>query len=282
MGLLFAISGALLCVCAAAAQKPPPRPLGIVTVLLHQFEDGPPVAAAEPFQPGDTVFLSFQVAGYRASESRRIHLTYRIEAADPAGVALAEPVADAIATELAPQDKDWLPKVRYSVLVPPWAGSGSYRLRARVRDELAGADVTHDRNFTVRGRQVEPSPTLVVKNFRFFRSEEAAEPMPVAAYRPGDTLWARFDITGYRLADKNRYHVEYGIAVLRANGETLYAEPKAAEEQDSTFYPKRYVPGALSLNLQTELARGDYTIVVTARDRVGGETAESRQVFHVE
>jgi uncharacterized protein YfaS (alpha-2-macroglobulin family) len=175
-----------------------------------------------------------------------------------------------------------MPKARFSVRVPPSAASGAYRIRIQVKDELGGGETSGEVSFAVRGHRVEPSETLVLRNFRFLRGEEDGPPLPVAAYRPGDTLWARFEITGYKLGEKNRYQVEYGVSVLRPTGEVLYTQPSAASEKDETFYPRRYVLGALSLNLDANLAKGDYVLMVTAKDLVGNQTSEIRRPFRVE
>ena len=92
-------------------------------------------------------------------------------------------------------------------------------------------------------------------------------------------MWARFEITGYKLAEKNRLDVEYGVSVLRPSGEVLYSEPNAASEKDESFYPKRYVQGMLSLKLDPDIALGDYTIVLAVRDQIGGQQYETRHPF---
>jgi hypothetical protein len=254
----------------------------ILKPTLHQYEDGPPVPGGYEFFTGDTVFLSFQVAGYSATEKDKIRLTYQIDAFDAGGVRLIQTAHGKVEAELAPQDKEWMPKVRYNVLVPPSADSGVYRLAIVVNDELNGSSAKQEVNFNVRGHYVEPSDQLVVRNFRFLRSEQATEPLAVAAYRPGDSVWARFDITGYRFGERNRFSVDYGLSVLRASGKVLYTEPKAAEEEHESFYPHRYVPGVLSLSLTPDLAKGEYTIVLTVRDNIGQQTNETRHTFQVE
>ena len=274
LALMFATS------VAAAA---PARRLEIVNPALHQFEDGPPVPAAYTFLAGDTVFLSFQISGYQPSDKDRIQLSCSMEARDPKNLLLAPPVARKVDAELAEEDKkNWMPTVRYEVLAPPLADSGSYRILISVKDELSGSEASKEIGFALRGRPVEPSETPIVRNFRFLRGEEDAEPLPAAAYRPGDAVWARFEITGYKLAEKNRIDVEYGVSVLRPSGEELYSEPNAAADKDESFYPKRYVAGILSLKLDPDIAKGEYTIVVTVRDQVGKQQYQSRHAFRVE
>jgi len=269
-------------ILAAWLAAPAPATLGIVKSALHQYEDGPALSPDYLFGPGEMVFLSFQVQGYKASPENRIELECRIEAVDSAGTLLAEPFQREVKAELLPEDKDWMPTVRHSVPVPPLGDPGTYRILVVARDVLAGAETKAEIPFRASGRQVAPSDTLVVRNFRFLRSEQDRAPLPVAAYRPGDTLWARFEIRGYKYGEKNAVHVEYGLEVLGPTGKSLYQEPQAAVEQSSAFYPKRYLPGTLSLNLQSSARPGDYTIVLRVRDLIGEQVSETRHSFKIE
>jgi hypothetical protein len=273
------IAAWLLSIAAAA----PPAPLTIVNVALHQFEDGPTVPSSFAFLPGDTVFVSFQVAGFQAEgDDKLVKLDYFMAAYDSAGIPIVEPKAGKLKAELAPEDKEWKPKVRWEFVVPPLAESGTYRITMSVKDvaniQEAGKAVT----FNVQGHQVEKSDTLVVRNFRFLRSEDDAPPLNPAAYRPGDTVWARFDITGFKVGEKNRPQVEYDITVQAPSGKAMFTQQNAAVEQEPSFYPKRYVPGTLSLTLQPTIKPGGYTIVLAVRDGVGKQVAESRHLFVIE
>jgi len=89
-------------------------------------------------------------------------------------------------------------------------------------------------------------------------------------------------MTGYKYADRNRYSVEYGLAILRESGEQVFAQPAAASDSSESFYPQRYVPGALSLSLAPEVPEGSYTLLVTIADKIGGQTAEVRGAFRIE
>lgn len=277
------LAAAWLAALAGLAASTPAQRLAVVNPALHQFEDGPPLPAPPEYLTGETVFLSFQVSGYQATEQDRVRLSYQIETRDGEGRLLAPPASGKVEAELAEEDKGkWMPKIRYSVLAPPLGGSADCRIRIRVRDEVGGTEAGGEVPFSMRGRAVESSDTLVIRNFRFLRGEEDGQPLAVAAYRPGEALWARFDITGFKLGEKNACHVEYGITVLRATGEALYTEPEAASEQDQSFYPKRYIPGILSLNLDADIAHGEYAILVFVRDRIGSQQYETRQVFRIE
>ncbi|MCS6952443.1 MAG: hypothetical protein RMK57_06685 [Bryobacterales bacterium] len=271
----------LLTLAAAAVAQAPPQ-LTIVNSTIHQFEDGPRMEAGHRFIPGETVFFSFQVRGFGKSKDELVHLRYEMDALDAENVRLVETVRGEVRTELAPQDKDWLPKVRWSFVIPPHAWPGTYRIAVRVKDELTGREAALEVPLSVEGRRVEPSPTLVIRNFRFLREERAPEPLVPAVYHPGQTLWARFDITGFKIGDKNQIRVAYRISILNAEGKLLYTQPEAAVEEDSPFYPKRSVPGLVSLQIQPGTPAGTYLMAVTVEDAVGSQTYETREAFRVE
>jgi hypothetical protein len=149
-----------------------------------------------------------------------------------------------------------------------------------VKDDTGEA--TSELEFKVRGDMIEPSDTLVGRSLRFLRSENDQKPMGNPTYQPGGTLWVRFDITGYKFGEKNKYDVEYGLAILRANGETMFTQPVAAKETSESFYPQHYVPGLLSLGLNKDLPKGSYTMVITMRDKIGNQTWEAREAFQVQ
>jgi len=277
----IALALGLLGPLAAAAR------LEIVQPTLHQYEGGPALTGAVEFFPGDTLFLTFKVSGFELVEKANeesLSLSYDIDALDPQGVPLREKVAGKLSAVVRPEDKKakWLPLVEYSVLVPPAAPPGEYRLAVAVKDLHSGAEARRDVTFRVRGRYVEPSDTLVVRNFRFYRSEVDTRPLEVPAYRPGDTLWARFDITGYKLGPNNRFSIDYGLAVLSESGRVLYTQEVAAADERESYYPERYTQGSLSLSLTRDLAKGTYTILLTVRDHLGEQTYQTRQAFHVD
>jgi hypothetical protein len=266
---------------AAAA----PAQIAIDRIALHQFEDGPVLPPAHEFLPGETVFFSCRLTGYQVQkngEESSVKLAWQMRVTDPAGVLLEKEAAGRAEDRILPEDKNWKPKFLHSFVVPPYATGGVYHVVVKVKDEAGNTELNTDLEFHVRGHDLETSPTLVARNFRFLRSEDDAVALEPPVYHPGDVLWARFDITGFRFDANNRFSVEYGLAVLRGTGEQLFSQPVAATESNESFYPQRYVPGALSLSLDKNVASGSYILVVTVRDKIGDQTWESREAFRVE
>ena len=286
MKLLFALLLFSLALPPAAA--PADKPLAIVHAVFATSEDGPPEASGEEFIPGETIHFSCLVDGYRKVDKPRdsgkqdVSLKFQIEVRDKNG-ALLKPVQEGkIETTVTQEDKNWMPKLRETITVPPLADTGEYAVLIKLSDELASTNIEKSTVFHVKGRDVAPSDTLIVRNFRFLRTEDDEKPLPVAAYRPGDAVWARFDMTGYKLGAKNQVDIEYGLTVLREDGTVAYTEPQAADQKTQTFYPQRYQPGVLNLNLAKEQPLGKYTIVLAVRDNVGKQMYETRETFSVE
>jgi len=136
--------------------------------------------------------------------------------------------------------------------------------------------------FQVRGHEVAPSDTVVVRNFQFLKSEEDTVPMEKPAYKPGDAVWVKFDITGFKYGEKNKTDVSYSTSFLSPTGKVLWTQPELAVEQSESFYPKRYVAAQMGLNLLPNTRPGEYTIVLTVKDAVSGQTVESKYTFAVE
>jgi hypothetical protein len=246
------------------------------------MEDGAIVPPSFTFVPGQFVFVSFEVGGYQVSSERKLRLSYKVDAFDPKNVPIMETIANTLDTTLSDEDKNWRPKMRQQILLPPLAGSGAYKIAIHVTDELAKATTSQETTLQVRGHDVAPSDTLIIRNFHFYRGDEDRDPLAVAAYRPGDTLFARFDIAGYKFAPHNGVDVDYGISVVAPTGKVLFTQEKAAEEKSASFYPKPYVPGSMNLNIYKDTRPGQYTIVFTARDHIGNQTYEAKENFTVE
>src|SRR4051794_33416889 len=117
--------------------------LAAVNVQLHEFEDGPPVPSGQAFRPSETVFLSFQISGFQATEDDHIQLSYEIATTDPAQKSVGPVKSGKIEAELAPEDKkkgkQWLPKVRYQIQLPMTPAPGAYKIQIHLDDKINGA-----------------------------------------------------------------------------------------------------------------------------------------------
>jgi len=257
-------------------------PLQIVNPIVSQSEGGAPDPPGFEHVAGETLYLSCRISGYAKTEDSQVHLSYSVQPFDPKGVPLAELFGNGISEELTSQDKEWMPKIETSLVIPPLVLPGTYRIVVKVEDQVAKASAELSVPFQVRGREVALSDVLVIRNFRLFRGEDETRPLAKPVYHAGESLWARFDITGFKLAENNRVDVSYVFSVLSADGRVLYTQPEPAMEQSESFYPKRYVPAEFSLNLQRSVHPGEYTLAVQVKDAVGKQSYQAKYGFTVE
>ena len=123
---------------------------------------------------------------------------------------------------------------------------------------------------------------LVIRNFGFYRTQDDETPLKVVAYRAGDMLWVRFDMTGYKYGEQNAIDVSYDVVVMGPDGKQLFAQEDAAVEKNQAFYPQPWVPGAFNLSLQSNMTPATYTLLITARDGIGKQMTQARGEFKVE
>ena len=256
--------------------------LEVVRPIVAQSDGGVAAPAGYDHVAGETLFFSCRIAGYAKTPEEKVHVTYSVQAFDPKGMPLTEIYKNEMITDVAPQDKEWMPRIATEVQIPPLVGAGTYKVLVKVEDLVNNTKAELGVPFEVRSKTVEPSDTLVVRNFQFFRAEEDPQALQKAVYRGGNVLWARFDIIGFKYGDKNRIDVSYIASVLGSGGKVLWTQPEPAAEQSDSFYPKRYVAASMSITLATNTTPADYTIAVTVTDAVGKQTYETKQSFTVE
>jgi len=256
--------------------------LQIVKPVISEMDGGAPEASGTKHTAGEILFFSCRIANYSKSAEQKIHLAYSVQAFDPQGIPLEEIYRNELTDEVSPQDKEWMPKIATEIAIPPLATSGNFKIVVKVEDLIAKTAAELAVPFVVRGRDVGTSDALVVRNFRFFRNETDTQPADKPIYKPGDGVWAKFDITGYKFGPKNKIDVSYVTSVISASGKVLWTQPEPAVEQSESFYPKRYIAADFGLNLQKTIKPGEYTIAVQVRDAVGGQTCEVKQTFTIE
>ncbi len=256
--------------------------LEIVSPILSQMDGGVPDPPGFEHLAGAVVFFTCRVAGYSKSSDEQVQLRYSVQAFDPQGLPLDEIYQNEMKVEWSPKDKNWQPKIATSLELPPLAPPGKYKILVKVEDVLAKANKELAFQFQVRGHGVEPSDTLVVRNFRFFRDEDGTRPAEKGAYKPGEGVWARFDITGFKYGEKNKVDVSYVTTVVAPGGKVLWTQPEPATDQSQSFYPKHYVPASMGISLTPTIRPGEYTIAVVVKDGIGGQNCEAKYTFTVQ
>src|SRR5450755_4310531 len=90
-------------------------PLSVVRTVVSDRDGGGAVPSSFVHDPGETMFFSFQVDGFKASSTDRVHLNYTVEAFDSHGVRIMEAIVSDIEETMAPEDKNWHPTIRHEI-----------------------------------------------------------------------------------------------------------------------------------------------------------------------
>lgn len=253
--------------------------LELVNLDLLDSRDGYAIPADSRFLPGERVHVYFQIKGYRVGRADRIFLRYEVAALDPNGRRFYSPASGEYDVELAPQDKNWMPVVRYSPRIPDHAGGGTYVVQIAVHDQLADETVEAEVPILVDGERVERADELLVRNFRFSKTENG-DSLSNPEFRPGEEIWAAFFITGYETRENNTFDVESDAWVIDSEGERLFGfEPSG--EGGRPYYPRLWLPAKLRLDLDETIPPGRYTVVLRLRDRVAGSEIMQRYSFWI-
>ncbi|HEX4170220.1 MAG TPA: hypothetical protein VHZ55_32545 [Bryobacteraceae bacterium] len=271
--------------CKAADQAD--KSLAVINAGISSAEDSPFASSNYHFLPGDYVYVTFEISGFairstNRDETKTISLAFEVTPQDNSGKPLAAPDSGEIKTELAPEDKNWVPKRRASFLLPSFLAAGPFRIHIVVKDVAANAETSRDIPFLVGGTQLEPSSSITVENFRFLRAPNDNAPLDVAAYSPGDTVYARFDMAGYQNGPGYRHSVSYSVHVIAPNGKPYIDDSDAANLDSSSFYPAQFIPGDLALKTSKDSLHGSYLLILTVRDLIGNQQFEFKQSFSIE
>jgi hypothetical protein len=249
--------------------------------VAAQFEDGPPLGALR-LVPGEVLYFSFFADGFRKSaDTKKVELTGHVQVLDPAGIAVAPTEEILIVTELSPEDKDWKPKLRAAVSLPPIALPGIYKVKYDVIDEQSKQTASGETTFGVEAKFVAPSGILAVRELNFYRNQDDTTALITPSYRAGDIVWVKFYITGYKYGEQNSIDASYDVELLGPDGISIMKKEDAAMEKSMAFYPQPYIPGLFNLSLKSTMSHNMYTLVITAHDNMGKQTATATSKFQV-
>ncbi len=277
--ILFAFLGALFAVRAAAQPA-------IRDFVFRQFEGGPAWVMGQTARSGDNLVFSFAIGGLKTfetdNEEKKIRYEWTAKALDPKGVALAEPASGKQETEILPEDKEWIPKVSGTIKLPDFLPGGSFHLTVSVRDAVADVSSKSEFSFPVAGPSLPSSLDFAISEVHFFRDESSSEAISPVAFRRGDAIWIRFQMSGFQTNPAKEIHVRYGYELKNPAGKVVFSQRQALEERRSYFYSPAYLPALLSFTPDNKVPPGEYAVILTAEDAVSGQQAQSEQKFRIE
>ena len=253
--------------------------LALFNLDLLDSRDGFAIPADTRFLPGQTIHLYFQIKGYEVGMEDRVRLRYKVEALDPAGKRFYRDSGGVVDVELAPQDENWMPIVRYSPRIPDHAGGGTYSIRISVEDELAQTAIETAVPITVDGTRLDATDELAVHQFHF-SMEENGDGLDDPVFDAGEEIWAAFFISGFETREDNSYDVESDASVIDAEGERMF-DFETIADQGKPYYPRLWLPARMRLDLEDDIPPGSYTVVLRLRDGVGGSDLTQRYRFQI-
>jgi hypothetical protein len=262
-------------------KRPKPQHLTIVKAQFLDSQDGYPLPVNSSFYAGEQIYIAFNLAGFHVTEDEyQMKLTYRVDFSGVNGAAFAPSEAGEIAKEVYPQDENWTPIVRAAPRIPFHAEAGTYKIEIYARDEFRPQDeARQELTFEVLGKDVGEADKLTVRNFMFQQSEEG-KPLETPTYRPGDTLWGSFYITGFELRENNSFQVDSRLQVVNSEGEVMFSFTPQNEGGES-FYPRRWLPGRFRVNLDKDIPKGEYVLVLSVEDKLGEQESLTRYEFEI-
>jgi hypothetical protein len=287
MRAFHAIFLSLLILPSAIWSHEADNPLAIIDSGVQRAEDAPYVPASFKFLPGEYVYFSFHISGFGSklnekTETRAISLEYELTPQDANHVPLTEPLKGVIQEDLGKEDKNWIPKRRASFLLPSFVAAGTFQIHVAVKDLIAKTETTRDFPFQIGGVAIGDAASLHVESFEFLRNQDDAAALELPAYAPGDTVFARFEMVGFKHEAGNKYKLSYGLKVLRPDGKPFLDAPNAAQISSDSFYPAPYVPGDLQITTPKNAARGAYQLTLTVRDEAGNQSFDLKRTFTIE
>jgi len=138
------------------------------------------------------------VAGYSKSPDEKIQVAYSVQAFDAKAVPIVELYKNELVAEVAPQDKEWMPKIETEVQIPPLVASGTYKIVVKAEDVLAKTTAELAVPFEVRGHDVEPSGDAGGAHFRSSAARttpsRSTSRLPPRRRRLGEVRHHRFQV----------------------------------------------------------------------------------------
>jgi hypothetical protein len=263
------------------------KSLAVIDAGVERSEDSPYVPKDFQFLPGEYVYFKFHIAGFATklnekTEVKSLQLQYEVTAQDARGIALTEPLNGSIEADLSKEDKNWIPKRRASFLLPSFVAAGQFNIHVAVKDLVGKTETVRDVPFQIGGVHVGDAASIQAERLEFFRHQDDPGALDLPAYTPGDTIWARFQMIGFKYEAANKYRLSYGLKVLRPDGKVFLDAPEAAQISSDSFYPAPYVPGDLQITTPKDSPRGTYQLMLTVRDLVANQSFNLKRTFTIE
>jgi len=274
------LAGTLLALCATAGAQQ----LAVADLSVSDFQGGLVTPTGFQFRSGQTVYVSAAAAGFEIrGDDNLIHLEYRLEAVDCLGHPFQRPLTGRIYREFPRTENAAPPVFRGRFRIPDFPYPGEGHIRVSITDKFSGQVAHEEASFEVFSEFPDPAGEFEIARLRAVKSEFDATPVPSPVIAAGQAISVKFLLAGFRYrAAENDYDLRYGITILGPGGKQLLSVPAAAAESNAAFYQKPYVEGLASVRMERTVKPGNYTLVVSATDKIADQSVKASMPFRVQ
>ena len=264
--------------CTGARVTDSAPALKVARAVVSQSEDGPAIRNGAAFQPGDMAV--FQLSGGElqtwarparcSSPDISRHSTRTGRPSSPRD-------EEVIGTTVSEEDKDWKPKLRLADSDPFHCAAGKLQDQIRSRrpadpsDRFGRNGLSRRRAKAWNRRRAHHSQSGFLSHRRTTRRR--SRPWPIGrATCSGCASMSPATSTANRIRSTSRTTWR----CWRPTANNCSRRKMRRSEKSQAFYPQPWVPAAFNLSLQSTMRAGAYTLVITAHDGVGKQTAVER------
>jgi uncharacterized RDD family membrane protein YckC len=265
---------------AYVLQAAAPTPGTGITIAKVEFLDseGGPVRKPGPFQPGDHVFMRYELTGYARGAQNVADIAVTALPYDPAGLALEKPTNSAF-HEATPGGAPITGQLHFHLplCVPP----GTSKVLIRAEDGLGKKSAERSPAIPVQATPIEPASVLEVRDFAFRTSEDGL-PVSPAVFLAEQPVHYTFRIFGLGFRD-DRVSLHISYRLIGPSGDVLVDRPDWQSVNEAFIYHPAtfYLPLAARVSLEAGVPRGRYTQRHTIEDRVSGTKIEYKSAFEI-
>jgi hypothetical protein len=249
---------ALLAICHAAPEEA--GKLALTNVRSTYGIQGP-TRTDNKFLPGDSLFLSFDVAGARVGAGGKVRYSIGLDVTDNTGKLefRQAPHAQEMDAPAAGKSLPAYASIHIGLDQPP----GEHKVKVTVTDLVAGEsrDLTYPcqvlpRDFGIVGLKATADSDCCV---------------PALEFHTGQSYWLRFDLVGFgRDKTSGQPNLAVTLRVVDEQGKAALPKPMTGEINRDVGPKVPIVPAQFVLRLQQP---GKFTVELAATDKVSGKNA---------
>jgi uncharacterized RDD family membrane protein YckC len=240
--------------------------------------DGGPVRKAGPYQPGDEVFLKYELTGFGTDTQNRADVAIVMVPLDPTGLPLDRPSNLLVREEARPSAPI---TGKFHFHLPSFVPPGTYKVVITVEDAVRKSSAEFSPTISVTARAIPPATKLEVRDFTF-RSSEEGPPVKPPVFAAGGKVYYSFAIFGLGFRD-DKASFRVGYRLVSPTGDVVIDRPDWQDLDDTfAYHPATFfLPLNAYVSLNADAPGGRYVQRHTVEDRITGARVEYESAFEI-